>query len=364
MLRQLLPAPLLSRRTFRCSLGTKRLVASSAPADDSGSGAGGKGAGRGRRTPARRAPQQPRTVEQQVQDHMQGLQERSGLTFTEDAQKVKRSAAKLHGESPMFRIDWRKEPGHEVAYRFRLREKERQSAKDADAEAAKAASGSSAGSKKDDKRTIQPPPYTDYTGMRFPTLETAENYDYHQDEGIYKVVERAFPIKVPGHRRLDPYLREYIHFLHDLDPARFTIDRIAERYRLRAGTVRRVVQEWGRNRFLTRSGLTKLSDKRTTKEAIILQKKEEAYARWAGYDQLGDQDDPETDDEALGKYRGWKSTNDWVRRQNVEVEMMSAFPMMEKRDAMPKRVDVDLVVENTNRHKIINWIDPTDKVVF
>lgn len=34
------------------------------------------------------------------------------------------------------------------------------------------------------------------------------------------------------------------------------------------------------------------------------------------------------------------------------------------RDALPKRVDVDLTVRNTRKMKIINWIDPTDKVVF
>lgn len=31
---------------------------------------------------------------------------------------------------------------------------------------------------------------------------------------------------------------------------------------------------------------------------------------------------------------------------------------------MPKRVDVDLTVKHTKHVKIVNWIDPTDKVVF
>jgi len=128
--------------------------------------------------------------------------------------------------------------------------------------------------------------------------------------------------------------------------------------------VSKVVSEWGTNQYLTRSGLTRLGEKLRTKESVILDKKEQQYGKWVGWDQLGDEDDKQSDDEALGEFRGWRSTNDWVRRQNVEVEMMSAFPMMEKRDPMPKRVDVDLVVDNQRYHKVINWIDPTDKVVF
>merc|ERR1711974_356327 len=129
-------------------------------------------------------------------------------------------------------------------------------------------------------------------------------------------------------------------------------------------TVRKVVQEWGSNLYLTRTGLTKLKDKQRTREAVVLQKKEENYARWVGWDELGDAEEPESDDEALGQFKGWRSTSDWVRRQTVEVEMMSAYPMMEKHDPMPKMVDVDMVVDSTKDFKIINWIDPTDKVVF
>mmetsp|Transcript_16384 Transcript_16384/g.38805 ORF Transcript_16384/g.38805 Transcript_16384/m.38805 type:complete len:309 (+) Transcript_16384:79-1005(+) len=214
------------------------------------------------------------------------------------------------------------------------------------------------GSKKDEDN------YEDFAGLRFPTLETAENIDYHKDRGLNQIVERAFPIKVPGYRRLDPYLREYIFFLHNLDPARFSVGRIAQRYRMREKTVAKVVQEWGTNRYLTRTGLTKLKDKQQTREAVVLAKKEQQYAKWVGWDQLGDEDDSETDDEAIGDTKGWRSTSDWVRRQTVEVEMMSAFPMMEKRDPVPKRVDVDMVVDSRQNYKIINWIDPTDKVVF
>lgn len=208
-------------------------------------------------------------------------------------------------------------------------------------------------------------PYTNYTGLRFPTLESADNFDYHKDRGLDKVAfERSYPITVPGYRRLDPHLREYIHFLHSLDPARFTITRIAERYHLQEKTVAMVIKEWSVNRYLTRSGLTKLKDKQITREAMILKKKEETYAKWVGWDQMGDEDDPASDDETIGDFKGWKANMDWVRRQNIEVEMMQAFPMMEKRDPMPKRVDVDMVVENRRYFKIINWIDPTDKVVF
>lgn len=215
-----------------------------------------------------------------------------------------------------------------------------------------------------DEREKEDGIYSDHAGLRFPTLETAENYDYWRDRGFDRIEPRSFPIKVPAYRRLDPYFREYIWFLNNLDPARFTVRRIAQRYRLREKTVKKVVQEWARNEYLTRSGLTRLGDQQQTREAMVLAKKEQAYAKWVGWDQMGDEDDPESDDEALGESKGWRSTSDWVRRQSVEVEMMSAFPMMDKRDPMPKRVDVDMVVDSRKKHKIINWIDPMDKVVF
>mmetsp|Transcript_24988 Transcript_24988/g.77712 ORF Transcript_24988/g.77712 Transcript_24988/m.77712 type:complete len:348 (-) Transcript_24988:43-1086(-) len=278
------------------------------------------------------AEEPPLTMEQKVDKHLDHVQWQSRSRLDK------------------FNAEWRKHPGHAVPYRFRIQ---------APAERQPGPPGQQ-------KPTFQEAeaPYSDFTGLRFPTLETAENFDYHKDRGLDRVVERAYPIKVPGYRRLDPYLREYIHFLHDLDPVRFTITRIAQRYRLREKTVAKVVQEWGANRYLTRSGLTKLREKQVTREAETLRKKEQHYAKWVGYDQLGDEDDPESDDEALGEYKGWRAGNDWIRRQNVEVEMMSAFPMMEKRDPMPKRVDIDLTVDSRQHHKIINWIDPTDKVVF
>lgn len=295
-----------------------------------------------------------------IRNHAEALRRRSTKAFKEDAsmsvgdytlgQTGEQVERMVQGK---FRLDWRSAPGHSVRTRFSIEDRPR----DSDTMDAKT-NQNPAGA---EKRTR---PYSEYAGLRFPTLERAEHYDYHQDRGFQALQERAFPIKVPGHRRLDPYLREYIHFLHKLDPARFTIDRIAERYRLRTRTVREVIQEFAVNRYLTSSGLTKLSEKQSTREKVILAKKEQAYSKWAGWDQLGDEDDPETDDEAIGEFRGWRSTSDWVRRQTVEVEAMSAFPMMEKREPMPKRVDVDLVVDSTRSHKIINWLDPTDKVVF
>lgn len=225
--------------------------------------------------------------------------------------------------------------------------------------------GSPSSDKKHEEKEKAASDYSKFAGLRFPTLETAQNYDYFKDRGLERVAEtRVYPIKVPAHRRIDPYLREYIHFLAKLDPARFTYERIAERYRLKVGTVRMIVKEWAANEFLTRSCVQRLREKQTTKEAVVLDAKEKEYAKWVGYDQIGDADDPDTDDEELGTYKGWRSTFDWVQRQQVEVEMMSAFPMSEKRDPMPKRVDVDMVVENRRYTKVINWIDPLDKVVF
>jgi len=253
-----------------------------------------------------------------------------------------------------FKLDWRGSQGHRVPYRFRMKPPPQK------AEPKKEGEQKKNFNQQENEAAI----YSDFAGLRFPTLETAENYDYFKDRGFDRVVERAYPIKVPGHRRLDPYLREYIHFLHRLDPVRFTTERIAERYRLRKQTVAKVVSEWGTNLYLTRSGLTRIRKKQQTKESVILNSKEQQYAKWAGWDQLGDQDDPESDDETLGDFKGWRSTSDWIRKQAIEVEMMSAFPMSEKRDPMPKRVDVDMVVDNTKNHKVINWIDPTDKVVF
>lgn len=276
--------------------------------------------------------------------------------------------------SVKFRLDWRQAQGHKVPARFRLQDPpprpprkevaEGEQPPDPDDKKEKERMREEKEERDKKLREYSEKPYADFAGLRFPTLETAESYNYHQDQGLDKLVERSFPIMVPGYRRLDPYLREYIHFLHKLDPARFTVDRIAERYRLRVATVGKIVKEWSVNRWLTASGLTALREKQATKESVIMKKKEEMYAKWVGWDQLGDEEDGSDDEEETGEFRGWRPTSDWVRRQKVEVEMMSAFPMMEKRSPMPKRVDVDLTLATHKSHKVINWIDPTDKVVF
>lgn len=312
-----------------------------------------KGQGKGRRE------EKPRNVAMDVEAHVKRLQDRSRLVFEDRAGDAQ--------DANKFRVDWRQAPGHKVLARYRLEEQPPRAERLTEDEVTQQTAEEKKQRKIDRDEVIRKhkeKPYTDYAGLRFPTLETAESYNYHQDTGLDKLVERSFPITVPGYRRLDPYLREYIHFLHKLDPARFSISRIAERYRLREKTVAKVVKEFAVNRWLSTSGLTSLSEKQATKESVILKKKEEMYAKWVGWDQLGDEEDPGTDDEELGEFKGWRPTSDWVRRQKVEVEMMSAFPMMEKRDPMPKRVDVDMTVASHRSHKVINWLDPTDKVVF
>lgn len=207
-------------------------------------------------------------------------------------------------------------------------------------------------------------------------LETAENFRTWKQRGLDRLEKGIFPIKVPVYRRLNPYLREYLYFLHSLDPARFTIARLGERYGLKESTVRRVIAEFGSAYFLRNSGLTSHKRKQLTREQKVLEAKERKFGRALGWEEVGDEDigaDARAEHEE--EFQGWRSTLDWVRRQNTEVEMMSAFPMAEKRDPMPKRVDVDLMVNeiedvdedvmvNTRRYKVMNWIDPTDKVSF
>jgi len=231
-----------------------------------------------------------------------------------------------------------------------------------------------------------------HLGNRFPTMETAENMHGFQARGLSRVAEHSFPVNVPAERRIDPYFREYIYFLNTLDPARFSHRKIGERYNLKEKTVRAIVKEQSWQRYLAyTTGLTSYRLKQITKERAVLDRKEQKYAEaqatiesygrrgvnpTGGYDQLGDEDvDSESDEE----FESYRHADEWVRLQAVEVESMSAYPMMEKREPMPKRVDVDLVVDqlNAKRHfgyapgrsrpadyKIINWVDPTDKVSF
>jgi len=303
----------------------------------------------GQRSSKAAGPQEQ--VAKDVQEHMAKLRASRTKTFKErGSQDAEKGSGSLGYDGP-FQEDWRER--QKVPYKYDLLHMDSQPVKE----------------KEKDAKPIRLPekPYTSFTGLRFPTFSTAEHFDELSPQGLDRVAERSFPIKVPGYRRLDPYLREYIHFLHKLDPARFTISRIAERYRLRPKIVAKVVQEWGTNLYLTRSGLTKLREKQVTREEEIMRRKEEMYGKWVGFDQIGDQDDDEnSDDEEMpvGEFKGWRPTHDWVRKQHIQVEMMSAFPMMNLRNPMPKRVDIDLCVDSQPHQKVINWIDPTDKVVF
>eukprot|EP00442_Polarella_glacialis_P005387 CAMPEP_0115110090 /NCGR_PEP_ID=MMETSP0227-20121206/39161_1 /TAXON_ID=89957 /ORGANISM="Polarella glacialis, Strain CCMP 1383" /LENGTH=303 /DNA_ID=CAMNT_0002509047 /DNA_START=39 /DNA_END=947 /DNA_ORIENTATION=+ len=232
-----------------------------------------------------------------VLKHMERLQATSQRMMKESGQTA---------DQGKFSMTWRTKGGPgAVPYRFRIQDpdpKPKGKGKGKGEDDAKGQGKGQGGPAREAK------PYADFAGLRFPTLETAENFDYHKDRGLARVIERTYPIKVPGYRRLDPYLREYIYFLHNLDPQRFTVSRICQRYRMREKTVAKVVQEWGANLYMTRTGLCRLNNKQTTREAVILGKKEEAYGKWVGWDQLGDDDDPETDDEELGEFKGWRST--------------------------------------------------------
>ena len=204
-------------------------------------------------------------------------------------------------------------------------------------------------------------PYTDFTGNRFPSLYTAENYKMLKDKGLERLNPKAFPLRIDAERRLHPQFRHYIWFLHALDPVRFHPARIAIRYSMRESTVRAVIKHVGTKKFLADSGLTSQQLKQSTKELRVADFKERSYAKAVGYSIVGDELPGGGSDELYGSQR--KAT-DWVRLQNIEVEMMSAFPLPAKRNPMPKRVDVDLVVGNDSEYKVINWIDPHDKVPF
>ncbi len=214
---------------------------------------------------------------------------------------------------------------------------------------------------KDPSGIISHLPYSAFSGLRFPTLYSADNYKMLKDKGLQRLDPKVFPIRIDSERKLHPQFRSYIYFLHGLDPVRFTTARIANRYSLRESTVKSIVKHVGTKWFLLESGLTTQKLKQSTKELRVADFKERSYARAIGYGIMGDELPGGGSDELQGSQR---KTTDWVRLQNIEVESMSAFPLPAKRNPMPKRVDVDMVVGNTNEYKIINWIDPHDKVPF
>ncbi|KAF8821061.1 hypothetical protein IE077_002500 [Cardiosporidium cionae] len=212
--------------------------------------------------------------------------------------------------------------------------------------------------------------YTDFSGNRFPTLSTAENYRYWQDRGFDRITPRIFPFKIPSHRKLDPTFREFLFFLHSLDPSRFTDSKIGERYGLRPATVKSARQRYSVEKFQNEAELGLNSDRRITKEEATMLMKEKLYASkiepiemillCTGYDHAGE----EGSARELTGFQGYKSTFDWLHRQAIHVERMSAFPLKEKRDPSPKRVDVDVTVLSDSKRKIMNWIDPKERVVF
>lgn len=203
--------------------------------------------------------------------------------------------------------------------------------------------------------------YSHFSGNRFPSLYTAENFKMLKDKGLERLNPKAFPLRIDAERRLHPQFRYYIFFLNALDPVRFHPARIAVRYSLREATVRSIIKHVGTKYFLSDSELTSQQLKQSTKELRVADFKERSYAKSVGYSIIGDEMPGGGSDELSGSQR--KAT-DWVRLQNIQVEMMSAFPLPAKRNPMPKRVDVDLVVANDKQFKVINWIDPHDKVPF
>lgn len=229
--------------------------------------------------------------------------------------------------------------------------------------------------KGEDKKSPSDETSVEFTGNRFPALGSAQNFRYWKEKGLNKLERRVFPIKVPAFRTLNPVMREYIFFLHTWDPARFTIERIAERYKLKEATVQKVVKEFSTQLWLKESGLVgkKIGvSKQMTKESKIMQAKEYHFSKQVGWDEMGDGEQREEHEDV--EFKGFRNTQDWVRRQQVEVEMMSAYPMQAKRNPMPKRVDVDITVDEVKQpfneclssanYRIINWIDPNDKIVF
>lgn len=218
--------------------------------------------------------------------------------------------------------------------------------------------------KKPRRSVSSSPTYADFSGLRFPTLDTTTNYRYWNDTGMDRLLARVFPLHIPKHRKLDPVLREFLHFLHTLDVRRFSFANIGERYGLKSSTVERACRSVSVKLWLQKAGLCREGERQITRNEAAMQIKEYVYANKLGYDQIGDEEIVDDDKDDASPFRGWRGTLDWINLQNTQVEMMSAFPLPNQRNPLPKRVDVDLPVYNTRTCKVVNWIDPTDKVVF
>ncbi|CAD2096157.1 hypothetical protein YYG_04547 [Plasmodium vinckei petteri] len=203
--------------------------------------------------------------------------------------------------------------------------------------------------------------YTDYCGFRNPTLETFDNYRYWQDSGFKKFMNRIFPIKIPEHKKINPLLREYIYFLHSLDPFRFTFKKLSERYFFSENCIKAIYKEESVKKFLEENQLCDDKTKRISKKEAVLKIKELIYSKKIGYKDIGDYENIKNDDD---EFQGYKNTFDQINRQVIQVESISAFPLPDRRNPVPKRVDVDIPVFNSANVKIMNWINPNDKVIF
>ncbi|CDJ43423.1 hypothetical protein, conserved [Eimeria tenella] len=170
--------------------------------------------------------------------------------------------------------------------------------------------------------------YSDFSGNRLPTLDTAENMRYWKDAGLDRLLPRVFPLQLQQSRRLQPLLRELIFALHQMDPRRFNIHALAARYSLKESTVRRVIKEFSLSEFLRKHRLAKESTRRLSRAEAVLKMKEIVFSQKLGYEEMGTE---EIDSQEENKFEGWKSTFDWVMRQHIEVETMSAFPLPAKR---------------------------------
>ncbi|ANQ06041.1 Uncharacterized protein PCOAH_00003130 [Plasmodium coatneyi] len=203
--------------------------------------------------------------------------------------------------------------------------------------------------------------YSDFVGFRNPTLETLDNYRYWQDSGFKKFLHRTFPIKLPEHKTLNPLFREYIYFLHSLDPFRFSVKKLSERYFLSQKCIESIYKEESVKRFLRENQLCDEKTKRISKKEAVSKIKELIYAKKLGYKDIGDFENVKNEED---QFQGHKNTFDVINRQVIQVESISAFPLPDRRDPVPKRVDVDIPVGNSANVKIMNWVNPNDKVVF
>ncbi|KAK2197466.1 hypothetical protein BdWA1_000466 [Babesia duncani] len=132
-------------------------------------------------------------------------------------------------------------------------------------------------------------------------------------------------------------MRSYIHALRQIDPARFTLDRIAERYGFKTSTVAAIERRVSLEMFVRRNRLCNVKDMRITLANARLDVKEESYRDLVGtfefflnilgYILTGDERGLDDD------FQGDKMAQDWVQLQSIKVESLSAFPLPSTRFA-------------------------------